>query len=286
MRLSASRLRRWACLSLLACASCAVYREAPLPEAGGVVRVPLVLDQGMAWVDARIGGRPTRLLLDLGGFDAVSLVPEALKDIPVTWTGRTLTTYSTTGEGVRSREYIVREVEVGGVVFRDLRGHEDLLQGKQRAVPRSGYLGLGILRRFRIVIDYAARVLVLIWPDAPTPPAYDVENWPAVKFAPESDGVVARARVEGVERLLVWDTGASHCVLKAGLEGAAPVERRGEHAFVTVKSFDVGGRDVGPMEFALLAFKQPRADGFVGYPFFAKHAVYVDFRNRQFAIRP
>jgi hypothetical protein len=209
-----------------------------------------------------------------------------MKNLPVKWTGRSRTIFSAMGESERAREYVLPEFELGGIVFPEVRGFEDLLQGKQQAAVRAGYLGLGLLRRFRIIIDYPSRLLVLIWPDVPTPDEYDVENWSALQFAPESDGVVSRAKVEGVERLLVWDTGASHCVLKSGLEGAATVRTEGGHPFVMVNSFDVGGVEAGPMEFALLAFKQPRADGFVGYPFFAKHAVYVDFRNRLFAVRP
>ena len=268
-------------------ASCTTIREMPeQPSPEGVVRVPLVLEGGMAWVDARIGGKPVRLLLDTGGFDAVALTPEVLAGLDVTWTGRSKSTYSAMGETARAREYALPEFELGGVVFRDAKGYEDLLLGTRQAVGRSGYLGLGILRRFRLVIDFAARRLVLIWPDAPTPAEYDVENWPAVEFAASSDGIVGRAKVDGVERLLVWDTGASHCVLKTGLEGANPVRLEGGHPFITAASFEVRGRELGATDFALLPFKQPRADGFVGYPFFVKHAVYVDFTNRIFAIRP
>jgi predicted aspartyl protease len=273
-------------LPLALAASCAHVEELPVPEAGGVVRIPIVLDQNMAWVDARVGGRPMRLLLDTGGFDAVSLVPGAMNDLPVTWTGRTRTIFSAMGESERAREYVLPEFELGGIVFPEVKGFEDLLQGKQHAAARSGYLGLGLLRRFRIIIDYPSRLLVLIWPEVATPAEYDVEKWPGLLFAPQSDGIVSKGKIEGVDRLLVWDTGASHCVLKSGLEGAARVRTEGGHPFVTVNSFEVGGLEAGPMEFALLAYKQPRADGFVGYAFFAKHAVYVDFRNRLFAIRP
>ncbi len=273
-------------LALVFITSCTVVPEAPPPETVGVVRVPLVLEDGMAWVDAKVGGRTVRLLLDLGGFDSVALAPEAIKDLPVTWTGRTRTTFSAMGEKAQAREYLLSGFDLGGIVFPEVRGFEDLLQGPQRAVARSGYVGLGLLRRFRIVIDYPSRELVFIWPDVSTPAAYDVWNWPTLEFSPETDGVKARAKVEGVERLLVWDTGASHCVLKSGLHGSAPVRDEGGHPFITVKSFDVAGLESGPMDFALLAFKQPRADGFVGYPFFAKHAVYVDFKNRLLAVRP
>jgi hypothetical protein len=137
----------------------------------------------MAWVTARASGRPLRLLVDLGGFDAVALVPDELKELPVTWTGRERTTISAMGKTATAREYSLADFELGGVQFPDVRGYEDLLHGPARDVKRAGYVGLGLLRRFRLIIDYPARQLVLIWPDAPTPRGYDVTNWPALRRA-------------------------------------------------------------------------------------------------------
>jgi len=272
--------------SLLVALSCASPPPAPPEPETGVVRVPLELEQGMAWVNASAYGRPLRLLLDLGGFDAVALVPEALKEIPAGWSGRERETFSAMGEKARAREFILGEFELGGIRFAEVRGFEDLLQGKNRAKSRSGYLGLGVLRLFRIVIDYPARKLVLIWPDAATPAAYDVANWPTTSFERGNDGVLTRARVDGADRVLVWDTGASHCVLKSGLQGKADVRTSGDQLFVTANSFEVAGLEAGPMDFALLDFKQPKADGFIGFSFFVKHAVYIDFRNRLIAVKP
>jgi predicted aspartyl protease len=266
-------------------ASCTPAPEPHAPEDVGVVRVPIHLEGGMPWVDATIGGRPVRLLLDLGGFDAVALIPDELKKIEVTWTGESRITFSL-GESAKAREYVLPEVELGGVVFSDVTGHEDLLHDKNRKIDRPGYLGLGLLRRFRVVIDYPARQLVLIWPDAPMPEPYDVENWPAVEFEAGKDGVVARAKVNGIDRLLVWDTGASHCVLKSGLEGAAPVRPIEGYPFAKVESFRLAGEEFGPLDFALLDFKMPKADGFVGYSLFAKHAVYIDFASRKLSVKP
>ena len=240
----------------------------------------------MAWLHASAQGRPLRLLLDLGGFDAVALVPEELNGLSVSWTGRERETFSAMGDKARAREYALGDFELGGIHFPEVRGFEDLLHGKNRATPRSGYLGLGVLRLFRVIIDYRARHLVLIWPDAATPADYDVWNWPTSPFEKSGDGVLTRTRIDGADRVLVWDTGASHCVLKSGLQGKADVRKEGEHLFITANSFEVAGRETGSMDFALLDFKEPKADGFIGFAFFAKHAVYIDFKNRLIAVRP
>ncbi|HTF57903.1 MAG TPA: hypothetical protein VK661_11790 [Planctomycetota bacterium] len=273
---------------LLLGVSCAgAGTPAPLPsEESGLVRIPLVLDRGMAWIDVIIAGRAFRLLLDLGGFDTVALTPESLQGMAVTWTGRTRTTLSAMGDVAKAREYVLPAMELGGVVFRELRGTEDLLKGEKRVVQRTGYLGLGLLQRFNLIIDYPARELVLLWPNVAPPAAYAVEEWPSTEFASGVNGVVATVEIDGSKRRLVWDTGASHCVLKTGLQGSAPVRKEGDYSVCTLKAFDVGGHDFGPVDFVLLDFKQPPADGFIGYPFFGKHAVFVDFRNHRLAVRP
>src|SRR5688572_10749238 len=74
--------------ALVLIASCSAAPEPPPPDEVGVVRVPIILEDGLPWVDAKVGGRPVRLLLDLGGFDAVALIPEELTGLSVTWTGR------------------------------------------------------------------------------------------------------------------------------------------------------------------------------------------------------
>ncbi|HEY3226125.1 MAG TPA: hypothetical protein VGK61_03895 [Planctomycetota bacterium] len=279
---------RWIAATLLFAASCTTVADPdPIPVVeSGLVRIPLVLDRGMAWVDVNIAGRSFRLLLDLGGFDTVALSPEALAGLAVSWTGRTRTTFSAMGDLARAREYILPALELGGVVFHELRGTEDLLQGEKRAVKRPGYLGLGLLQRFNLIIDYPARELVLLWPDVSPPAEYRVEEWPSTEFAAGVNGVVATVEIDGSRRRLVWDTGASHCILKSGLQGSALVGKEGQYSVCTPKSFEVGGHDFGAVEFVLLEFKQPPADGFIGYPFFGKHAVFVDFRSHRLAVRP
>ncbi|HKS15993.1 MAG TPA: hypothetical protein VJU16_01705 [Planctomycetota bacterium] len=274
------------CSSLFLLSSCATVEvPPPLPPAPeGIVRIPLILERGLPWVDVRIGERTLRLLVDLGGFDTVALSPASLEGMHVTWTGRTRTTYSAMGRMASAREYELPSMVLGGVVFNAVRGTEDVLQGEERPANRAGYIGLGLLQRFNLVIDYPERELVLLWPDVAPPPDYDVPSWPSTEFGAGVNGVISTVVVDGSPRRLVWDTGASHCVLKSGLQGAAPKE--GKHPVFTAKRFEVGGRDLGPVELVLLDFKQPPADGFIGYSFFAKHAVHVDFRKRRLAVRP
>lgn len=282
------RAPMWIAAALLFTASCSTIESPERPPSGesGFVRIPLVLDRGMAWIDVAIAGRSFRLLLDLGGFDTVALSPESLEGMEVSWTGRTRTTFSAMGDVARAREYVLPPMELGGVVFRDLRGTEDLLRGEKRAVKRTGYLGLGLLQRFNLIIDYPARELVLLWPGVSPPAEYRVEEWPSTEFASGVNGVVGTVEIDGERRRLVWDTGASHCVLKSGLQRSAPTRKEGDYSVCTPRSFEVGGHEFGPVEFFLLDFKQPPADGFIGYSFFGKHAVFVDFRSHRLAVRP
>src|SRR6185503_5492557 len=108
------------------------------------------------------------------------------------------------------------------------------------------------------------------WPDVPPPAEYRVQEWPSTEFASGVNGVIGTVEIDGERRRLVWDTGASHCILKKGLQGSAPVVKQGQYSVCMPESFEVGGHAFGPMEFFLLDFKQPPADGFIGYSFFGK----------------
>src|SRR5688572_27399707 len=156
-----TRARSLLLAALLVSGSCSLAPSQPVPfepepvePEVGVVRIPITLEKGMAWVNASAQGKPLRLLLDLGGFDAVALVPEELKELDVRWTGRERQTFSAMGQTARAREYSLTGFEVGGIKFPEVRGYEDKLHGKHRVESRSGYLGLGILVQFRVIIDY------------------------------------------------------------------------------------------------------------------------------------
>lgn len=67
--------------------------------------------------------------------------------------------------------------------------------------------------------------------------------------------------------------------------GAGGAGRRCEAGSGT-KQFSLGGADFGPLELRAFDYAEPAGtDGFIGYNFFARHIVCIDFPGKRFLIR-
>ena len=97
-----------------------------------------------------------------------------------------------------------------------------------------------------------------------------------VPFDPKWNGEpVAKAKTDIGELTFVWDTGAPMSLIQAATANGRAV----------TKTFVLGDRDFGPQPLRSVTFVQPEgADGFIGYDFFARHKVCVDFPGQAFWI--
>jgi len=256
----------------------------PPDEIDDAVRVPLVPRQGGPVVEVRIGEKTIPLLLDLGGFDTIALSPEALENVQVAWTGKTRIVQDALGNAFRSREYRLPEVAVGPWTWSDLVGNEYHHCQQATEALRNGYLGLGMLRRFTLIIDQPRGILVLLRPGDPVPREYPVDWWIEIPFPAGGTGVRTAATMRGRELRVVWDTGASHSLLKPAWADPAGVSKTGKHPRYTTPTFVLGGREYGPLEFVLMDFKEPPADVLLGQNFLATRPVLVDFARRRLAL--
>jgi hypothetical protein len=271
---------------ILGVASCihVVAPRAPIEEEDGAVRVPLVPREGGPVVDVRIQGKVIPLLLDLGGFDTIALSPEALKDLQVVWTGKTRIVNDALGNTFQSREYRLPDVTVGPWTWSELTGNEFHHRQQIPAALRNGYVGLGLLQRFTLIIDQPRRTLVLLKPGDPVPREYPVDWWIEVPMSVGGSGVQTAASLGRRDLRVVWDTGASHSLLKSGLADPAAVTRRGNHPVYNSPTFVLSGRDYGPLEFVLMDFREPPADVLLGQNFLETRPVLIDFSRRRLAL--
>lgn len=274
-------------LGLIACGTSCIHLPPPPPqtvEINDAVRVPIVSRQGGPVVDVRIGEKTLPLLLDLGGFDTIALSPEALENLQVAWTGKTRIVQDALGNAFRSREYRLPDVTLGPWTWSDLTGNEYHHRQQTTAALRNGYLGLGLLRRFTLIIDQPRGTLVLLKPGDPVPREYPVDWWIEVPFSTGGSGVRTAASMRGRELRVVWDTGASHSLLKPALADPAGVSKVGTHPRFTTPTFVLAGREFGPLEFVLMDFREPPADVLLGQNFLATRPVLIDFARRRLAI--
>jgi hypothetical protein len=139
-----------------------------------------------------------------------------------------------------------------------------------------GRLGRSLVTAHRLELDYQRKTMRL---DAAC-------AGHRVAFDPAWEGeAVSRATTDIGDLTFVWDTGAPMSFIQAAL--ARKIDRGvAANGPVVTKTLALSGKDFGPFELRAMEFVQPEGiDGFIGYDFFAKHTVCVDFPGRAFWIQ-
>jgi hypothetical protein len=140
--------------------------------AGGATSatIPFELINNHIYVDARVNGRPLHVMLDTGGFNV--LTPATAEAMGLASEG----SFQARGTGEKPESFgltRVQEVQIGGATVRDqvfyVMPFRDL--DKVEGVPFVGLLGFEVFKRFVVRIDYIARQVTLLLPDAFQAPA-------------------------------------------------------------------------------------------------------------------
>jgi len=99
-------------------------------------------------------------------------------------------------------------------------------------------------------------------------------------FRRTGEGIVTRGRSGGRPLSLIWDTGASHSVIRSRAAGDAPARREGEHTLVELPSITVAGSELGEVGFVVIDFRYPHADAILGNNFLMRRPFRIDFQAR------
>jgi hypothetical protein len=238
--------------------------------------VPFELIENFPVVQVDFGDQRVPLLFDLGS-DDVALSTEALQSLPVQTLAETYTLFDVYGNKIEGRKFLAPRIGIGSLEFRDVVGTE-----YAEAPFASGHFGLQFAKAFRIVLDYKEQKMTFIPLDEPDPAQHGCygtevsfeQGWPATK-----------ASTDWGELFLVWDTGAPMNVIRESVVNARRIAT--DNFTARSDEFTLGPAEFGPIQFRSVDFEQPPGvDGFVGYDFFAKHVVCIDFGDERFLIRP
>ncbi len=248
--------------------------------------VPLRLTHGLPVANIDIQETPVDLLLDLGGFETVSLTAQALDQVRPAFTGKTRRFENARGDRLVAREYRLSRVALGPHVFTDVVGSEHAFAPDLAPPIEAGYLGLGLLRQFHLTIDYGRGELGLVDRRCASPELPEGGPWRRIRLESQKDGLRISATVDGRRRRLVLDTGASYSTIRPD---AAPREGRrsvGRLELFTPSSLVMGGGEVPGIDFAVVDLPGTGTDGILGCNFFAEHQVVIDLDARSVAFRP
>ena len=248
-----------------------------------LANIPVALKDGLPTTEVRIAGRPVKLFLDLGGFQAITLTSEQLETASVRFVDRFEEYRNAYGGAFKARSFVARDVNVGGASLGDIEGGEIVFTEGHAPPVKTGYLGMRLLGRFLLVLDYPSRYVRL----------YASGNHQAFarecgqqSFQVLTVNEVAQSVVftEYGKLLFEWDTGATHDFIRPSRQ--RPEMRRGDGSLpgTTLRKFVLGRHDYGPLRFNVLDFSAPAVDGILGTDFLETRKVCLDIKQGKGAI--
>jgi hypothetical protein len=249
--------------------------------------VPLRIHNGFPIFTAKIDGKSVPLVFDLGGDFYLTLSQSALSGLNATPLSKTYEFSDAKGNILQSPMFMVRRIEIGKAVFTDVVGHVDTSHPTYKAQTdgREGMIGAPFLQKYKVVLDYVHREMTLI-PGESAVPGGDACVGTEVPFLPEWQGsAVTKATTDAGELTMVWDTGAPLSLIRKGRVQESGL--KAENAILNSAKFELAGVNFGPLKLRVFDYVEPAGtDGFIGYTFFERNVVCIDFpRNRLFITR-
>ena len=270
-----SLLFRIALLAVMSCADAATT-------------VPIEIQRGSPVANAAIGDVELRLIVDSGG-RLLGLRPGILAKLDGVHAAGRETSTDVYGAEIQGDAFIVPALTLGGSQFRDISGFVwTVPKALANTVPAiDGIIGREFLNDFLVVYDYPGAKIVLA--DRRGEDGAECRGTTVSLVDHPEDVVVTKVELDGHSLHALWDTGATHSFVKASVVEAVALElepiddRTQMYPSDTVK---LASADFGPLGFVALPLVEPEGiDVYIGYNFFAKHVVCIDYRNGELRIR-
>jgi hypothetical protein len=251
-----------------------------------LVEFPVKIINGLPTLTVIVLGKPLNLFLDLGGFNEIALTSEELATIPVEFSGGTVSYRDSTGSVSESREFVVTNVKLGGVQVGPLEGAEFAF-GRAGPPDKNGYIGIGFLKNFLLVLDYPeSRVRLYTKGDEK---ALEMECGTRLFSVARVNGIAqTNASTDLGNLLFLWDTGSTDNVIRTSRVERThlrPQTSDDGPPIVKLQRFTLARRNYGPSEFRAIAFKAPDVDAVLGTPFYRANRVCLDLSRGVGAIR-
>lgn len=252
-----------------------------------------------------IEGKKIPIQFDLGAAKVeIALSEKILKQFhqAIIYTGKMNNGKDARGVITTVREFILPQVELGGLVINNIKGVESAIDknpsyGGGAPPPedaKNGLIGLGFVGKYSIIIDYKHAKLILINGHG-YPPGYAVGSWQKIHFMLDGN-VITDAKANGKEIKLLWDTGARFNMIKTTVKIPGETTRCLETVITelgldrnickgTIINMMIDSHYFGKEIFYTRPMQGVPVDGIIGEPFFKTHMVYINFAERIIAIK-
>jgi len=243
--------------------------------------IPLRMVDNLPYIPVQIEHKTFYLMLDLGADDRIKLTSKAVAIIRVNPIAETAHHTDAMGHGIDERQFRIPSLRIGAVTFRNVESGEERFAPDYGPPDKTrGHVGLGLLRDYKIVLDYRNDQMWLFVKDAPTGDADRCTGTVVAQIA-GAPGIATTVLTDFGTLTMTWDTGAQHNVLRQDSPASSQVAAK-LNEFFGSRQFVLGGKDFGATGFYLVDVTHPRGiDGSIGYDFFATHRVCFDMPDRE-----
>ena len=272
-----------------------------------LVSVPLIFHDemedghidGNAYITVMIGNDSLQLFLDTGNPSAsIDLTTKTLERINVRFTGETKKSWDYKGREYSSRKYILPNIKIGELEVPNIYGAEHKISSSS-----DGTFSFGFLDDFNILINYPNRNIRLY--KLGYLPTYLSKNTWHIVDAFNQGGFRMPLRLVGFHSDISFTIDNAAIALDDkqkpfGLIRANSVfgEYLKDNNLIIPKEDDpsisglfssdnltLNGTIIPKMDFMVVDYKYPESDGLMGYNFFIKYPMFIDFSSKKIYVK-
>jgi hypothetical protein len=257
--------------------------------AGPEIVLPLKLAGHFPIVMAKVDGLDVPLIFGTGDSPAVVLQQSVLDHIKAASAPPDATSMGLDVKGnlLHFRKFRVSHLQLGDAAFTDVIAQLDVHAPNNQLpdVGQKGLLGTGLLKPYKVVLDYRHLTMTLV-PAGADDIQTGLCRGTSVPFAvtPSPSEPFTKVDTDVGQLTLAWDTASGWSFVSQKIIQRGLVPSSNED--VTTKRLVLGGTDFGPWQFKWMEMSLPPFfDGSIGYDFFLRHVVCIDFPGKRVLVR-
>lgn len=259
--------------------------------------IDLTINNNLPMIQFQIEDKKVELLFDTGARNQ-SLVLEKnilAKLKTIIEFKRQFKSTDITGKEYIAKKYILPKFAIGNINFSKVEVSEDTnwgLKSGNNLFTKDGVIGLELFTDKAIIIDYPNKKLVII--NKKYPNEYDIDRWQKLDYKIDRFGLSIYTSIDGdIVKRFILDTGSNISIIKPSSVGKSKVmydcnaqlSPNTSCSYIKSNKLSLKGIDYKGIFFYLYNFKQPIADGILGYDFLADKIIYIDFDKRIMKIK-
>lgn len=275
------------CLFFFFQLNCIAAENLKHPGSNKCYVVPIEFFEDAPVLTVKIGEKKAKLVFDTGASIPLSLAKSIIDSVGgIKYTGEQHRSIDSAGKISSSATFFVEKVTLGEYHAKKVKGKDYkpwgmyvTESGKTEHKSKTedhGVIGLGFFKNKNFIIDYSRKKIFILEGNA-VPPDYKDVSWHSTPLILSKEGLIIQTKVNNHAAAFLLDTGSTGSMLRTT---KILSQKNSENNSILAETFLISGKNYGPIKFFLLNFPKFSFDGLLGYDFFLKNVVYIDFDKK------